>query len=958
MNCHATTTSSNDSRAFGGAVAVCLNSAESSHSAPQFSFQNCMFENNSVHVDVGFARGSALFVSSLSSSVRLLFCHFFNNMGEQAGTRGATNTTSGGSLWVSGSPNVSISGCEFHENRWETKLFVVKEIRGSAISVMNCTQVLLEETKITKNKVSAHFSITRGAVSLTACRNVTVRRCTFDGNSLYRSFLSVVTFSRGRNILDGAGLSAMVCERLLITGSVFGNNVIYGNDVDSVAHELQTYLFGGGLAVYMSSQLRVEYCVIHNNGLGRRVVAASHIAYGGGMHVSRTERMTMVETLLEGNTIGENDFRKATASIAQSTGGGIYVQANDIVIQRSVIVNNRISTQSDFTLSESFGAGAATVSLYLLVSECIIGNNTAAGKSISASTFSNADVRAGGAFGGGMALAASLGLVIESSYISNNKVTAGQANPELLLLQPSVRVRGGGLDIKSSQNCFIFNSVFDRNEADSPPNMGEFYFVQMQGGALSATYVNNLTVVNCTFAHNAVGKWRGGHHGFGGAIALIHDIVIPFHSALNLISTSFIGNSVTGGSWSNASLVDGGHAVGSAVFSSLYDQVGKAEVSFVTKTVLDSCLFSGNTATGGSSLIDSRLAGGDALSTVFIANSRTVDVRNCSFADSVLQAGSGTLSGQTTGALCLYGFGRASLIDVQFANISANHLLSKPSVYGGHVFGSALMALRGCSMSLSRVTVKGSASVGGFGVTSTGTIDGLVLLSSIFTVQVSDVEVEDNWALGGQSVFGRGGRVGGVLCVHRVEACTITNSHFTNNVVRAGTSRRGGGGNSLGIFRTHNSNVTLRGVAFRNNTVEGGRGLDVYDGGWGLGVCYVGRNKHVFPTDAVFEEVLAIGNNIIGGCSRHGTGGGAIGVIYTESLTMVSMKTSLISNNSATAGVGSVNSWSHNSLGGGLCVQGPEPPNKTAISVVSTVFQYNTVCSYIRQIFIHALSSQ
>lgn len=235
---------------------------------------------------------------------------------------------------------------------------------GGAISMVNCTNVLIEDCVFEDvNNLAAN------AISLSGCTNVTFRRCTFLGN----------TNSAGRAL--SISNSGTVGSRILLEDCEFGCNTSGGS--------------GAALRVGTGSFVQVTGGTFsgNNSGAGGRG-GAVNVLPGGDVVFSNTQFM----------------LNKSPGTTATDGGGAIFVDGNSTTLQTTVLVDGCNFYQNT--------AGAATRGGAI----ACIGNSAAISKS--STTIQNSRFEMNGGDRGGALLALNSTVVINNNVFVNNQSAA------------------------------------------------------------------------------------------------------------------------------------------------------------------------------------------------------------------------------------------------------------------------------------------------------------------------------------------------------------------------------------------------------------------------------------------------------------------------------------------------------------------------------------------------------
>jgi predicted outer membrane repeat protein len=263
---------------------------------------------------------------------------------------------------------------------------------------------------------------------------------------------------------------------------------------------------------------------------------------------------------------------------------------------------------------------------------------------------------------------------------------------------------GGALYVRDGV-VLIINTVFDGNTAEKlGPDVG--------GGALSLQGVKKATIIGSTFENGVASNGAG---------------IESLNSDFDVYNTVFSGNVATGngansddaskcsvvatngqhqvGSGGNggAVAIDGGsdltHTFCGVTFTgnqagaqALAGAIGRTPDLAQQKTVIDRCLFDGNTATqggGGALYFHNSLL--QILATTFHANTAKgcggiqADGTTIDFTNDTFESNQATGTGGVGGAMCLFG-GGGSIENVTFAN-------GKADGFGAAIFGNPTLTV-------------------------------------------------------------------------------------------------------------------------------------------------------------------------------------------------------------------------------------------------------------------------
>lgn len=197
----------------------------------------------------------------------------------------------------------------------------------------------------------------------------------------------------------------------------------------------------------------------------------------------------------------------------------------------------------------------------------------------------------------------------------------------------------------------------------------------------------------------------------------------------------------------------------------------------------------------------------------------------------------------------------------------------------------------GASLVLEGFTIqngrKQGASSGGDGLTFAF---GGGLLADRGSVTARNLIVKNNQALGGNtsSSYGGAGAGGGMAFRYNTNGVVLENIVFENNLTRGGSGADRGGFAIGGGLYTLSALVTANNLTFTNNTAQAGssNGSGSSNGNY-ADAQGGGAAIHDF-SEATLDNIVATGNQVLGGDAPNGNGGGSFGGgLYAERATAV-----------------------------------------------------------------------
>jgi fibronectin-binding autotransporter adhesin len=620
-----------------------------------------------------------------------------------------------------------------------------------------------------------------------------------------------------------------------VTATISGLTITGGEASD-------TYLYYDGGGVYNKGTLTINNCVISGN--------AAQV--GGG--IANDGSLTINNCSVSDNT---GDY-----------GAGISNNAGAVMnISNSTISNNSAN------LSYGFAGGINNLATATITGSLVSSNSASIGGGIysgdvfgpAALTITNSVVRdnSGPDDGGGIDIqslsstVSSTEATIAGSTFANNTTGSGSLGT------------GGAICTAGEVSLAISGSLFQSNAALASSEFGN-----TQGGAIFMYDISypgygpapTLSVANSSFVTNSA----AGAQPDGGAI------YVGYGTNAEVTGTSFDGNVVTAGAYSNAQ-AGAMDLENSPLQSALTDDTFQGNVAMIpagvpgaasatggaliagTTTTITGCSFIANRAVGG-------LGGGFGIGgAVELQGFRMFELSNDQFTGNAAIGGAGDGQGSTGGtglggALNVFS-GTVTVSDSTFVGNQAEGGTEVPATYtfgqggGGAIFNEGTLTVSGCTLSANSA-IGGAGTDGAAGSAGIG---GAILTFSVLAV--TDSAITGNAAVGGAG--GGSGDGGGIFNdatsdAPGLEPLTVTNSTIALNAAIGGSG--GGNGDGGGIYNIGTASLTNTYVAF--NEAIGGSG-----GGQGVGGgLYVGGGSMTLlgTTEVVFNFASTSNSNIYG----------------------------------------------------------------------------------------------
>ena len=498
--------------------ALCVWRAES------LTFENCIFENNSVYgLD---SEGGAVFV--MNSRSLFQSCTFERNT-----ANGIQTATYGGAINALSNSLLSVKQCLFKGNK--------ASYGGGAFRILKAESLIVENCTFENNSVYGPRSA-GGAMFIMSTRSL-FQSCTFESNT--RNGKQTVTyggaiyafknshlkmkqclFKGNKATYEGGAFCISKTESLILENCTFENNSVYGPGSEggavfimntpsllqsctferNTANDTQTVTYGGAIYTFKTSHLRMKQCLFKENKATYE---------GGAFFISKTESLIIENCTFENNIVYG----------PRSAGGAMFIMSTRSLFQSCTFESNTANGKQTVTYG---GAIFAINTSSLKMNLCLFKGNKA--------------THMGGAF----YMEKTQRLILENCTFKTNTVY-------------DPRSAGGAMSITRARSSFE-KCTFERNTAvnqQSPTfggaiyafnksnlNINRCFFIQNEatyyGGAIYIFDVQSL-FENCTFERNIMkGVKSLKNVTFGGAI-------LAYTSQLKIKQCFFGGNRVTFG---------------------------------------------------------------------------------------------------------------------------------------------------------------------------------------------------------------------------------------------------------------------------------------------------------------------------------------------------------------------------------------------------------------------------
>ena len=748
-------------------------------------FQNCIFQNNTVHGQYG--SGGAINAED-SSHLQIQNCFFKENIATYCGgaitmvkTRGSfVNCTLkrnsvksrpqedgfGGAICADNS-NLTMHQCIFKEN--------TATYSGGATQIQK-SQSLFENCTFERNKVNSLQQNTKGgAISVVGTgTNISIKQCLFKENT--------ATYGGGAIIMVKTRGSFVNCtlERNSVKSRPqehgFGGAICAQDSSHLTLHQCifkeNTATYCGGATYIKKSQSLFESCIFERNkvnsiqqntrgGAIRASGAGTNITIkqclfkenaanynGGAIDIEFSQSL-----LLKNSTFVRNTVKTLTG---KGSGGGIVlISTSDITVQQCLFKENtaiygggvilmqesqgsfenctfeRNSVKSSLQKYDFGGAICALGNSHLTMHQCIFKENTAT-------------------YCGGATYIKKSQSLFESCIFERNKVNSIQQNTR----GGAIRASGAGTNITIKQCLFKENAA------------------NYNGGAIDIEFSQSLLLKNSTFVRNTVKTLTG--KGSGGGIVLISTSDITVQQCLFKENTAIYGGGVilmqeSQGSFENCTFER------NSVKSSLqkYDFGGAICALGNSHLTMHQCIFKENTAT-------------------FVGGAIAIQVSQSLIESCIFERNKVNSIQQYTRGGAIRAFGAGTNITIKQCLFKENAV----NYNGGAInieFSQSLLLKNSTFVRNTVNTLKGNGSAGG----------------AIASIRTSDITVQQ--CLFKENTANDGG---GAIRIQESRG-SFENCTFERNYVKSSLQRYDFGG---AICAQDNSHLTMHQCIFKENT--------------------------------------------------------------------------------------------------------------------------------------------